>query len=202
MVPINKLALDEATVHSDKPSCWLRPVQAQTALPVMEERRRQVQQQLGQYGNHIGRFGREFVANTTELFEQVDALATVSIESMDAHPHQFVWRISVLPRLYTQAKDTIQQEMTAAATEGRPLRGPNSGRGASAGAKYSRLDSDIAAMQRDSSTYCDEPADTAAYSAWLQVRHAFRGWFLQCIAEDRCTAVDVICNAGTCRHST
>ena len=72
-----------------------------------------------------------------------------------------------------QAKDTIQLEMTAAATEGRPQRGPNSGRGASAGAKYSRLDSDIAAMQRDSSTYCDEPADTAAYSAWLQVRVAF-----------------------------
>ncbi len=46
-------------------------MQAQTALPVIEERRRQVQQQLGQYGSHIGRFGREFVANTTELFEQV-----------------------------------------------------------------------------------------------------------------------------------
>ena len=82
MVLINKLALDEATVYSDNSSCWLRPVQAQTALPVMEERRRQVQQQLGQYGNHIGRFGREFVANTTELFEQVDALATVSFEYM------------------------------------------------------------------------------------------------------------------------
>ena len=83
---------------------------------------------------------------------------------------------SNITSLYTQAKDTIQQEMTAAATEGRPQRGLNSGRGASAGAKYSRLDSDIAAMQRDSSTYCDEPADTAAYSAWLQVRVAFRAW--------------------------
>lgn len=49
----------------------LNDMQAQTALPVIEERRRQVQQQLGQYGSHIGRFGREFVANTTELFEQV-----------------------------------------------------------------------------------------------------------------------------------
>lgn len=68
-------------------ACSFCPVQAQTALPVMEERRRQVQQQLGQYGSHIGRFGREFVANTTELFEQVNALATVSLESTNASPH-------------------------------------------------------------------------------------------------------------------
>lgn len=68
-----------------------------------------------------------------------------------------------------QARDTIQQEMLAAAAEGRPRRGAAGGGAAAAGAKYSRLDSDIAAMQRDSSTYCDEPADTGAYSAWLQV---------------------------------
>ena len=32
--------------------------------------------------------------------------------------------------------------------------------------KYSRLDADISSMQRDSATYCDEPADTADYQAW------------------------------------
>lgn len=125
------VAVEHAVEHVEQ-----LPQHAQTALPVIEERRRQVQQQLGQYGSHIGRFGREFVANTTELFEQ--------------------------------ARDTIQQEMSAAAAEGRPRRVAAGGASATAGAKYSRLDSDIAAMQRDSSTYCDEPADTEAYHAWLQ----------------------------------
>lgn len=35
------------------------------------------------------------------------------------------------------------------------------------GAKYSRLDAEVAAMQRNSSTYCDEPEDHADYAAWL-----------------------------------
>lgn len=72
--------------------------------------------------------------------------------------------------IHSQARDTIQQEMSAAAAEGRPpRRGAAAAAGGAAGAKYSRLDSDTAAMQRDSSTYCDEPDDSAAYSAWLQV---------------------------------
>ena len=32
--------------------------------------------------------------------------------------------------------------------------------------KYSRLEADISSMQRDSATYCDEPADTVDYQAW------------------------------------
>lgn len=32
--------------------------------------------------------------------------------------------------------------------------------------KYSRLEADISSMQRDSATYCDEPADNADYQAW------------------------------------
>lgn len=34
-------------------------------------------------------------------------------------------------------------------------------------AKYSRLDADISAMQRNSSTYCDEPEDAVDYNSWL-----------------------------------
>jgi hypothetical protein len=36
-----------------------------------------------------------------------------------------------------------------------------------ANGKYSRYDSQVAAMQRDSGTYCDEPADAAAFAEWL-----------------------------------
>ena len=40
---------------------------------------------------------------------------------------------------------------------------------AAGGPKYSRLDSEVSAMQRNSATYCDEPQDAAEFAAWLQV---------------------------------
>ena len=48
----------------------IRPLRAQaaTALPVLEERRREVTTQLGQ---QLGRLGHGFVASTHDLFEQV-----------------------------------------------------------------------------------------------------------------------------------
>ena len=36
------------------------------------------------------------------------------------------------------------------------------------GPKYSRLDADISAMQRSSSTYCDQPEDSLDFEAWLK----------------------------------
>lgn len=36
--------------------------------------------------------------------------------------------------------------------------------------KYSRLEAEISAMQRNSSTYCDQPEDTDDFSKWLKVR--------------------------------
>ena len=41
------------------------------------------------------------------------------------------------------------------------------GGGGGAARKYSRLDAEVSAMQRNSSTYCDEPEDRAEYEAWL-----------------------------------
>ena len=34
-------------------------------------------------------------------------------------------------------------------------------------AKYSRLDAEISTMQRNSSTYCDEPEDTADFRVYV-----------------------------------
>lgn len=39
--------------------------------------------------------------------------------------------------------------------------------GAGGGARYSRLDAEISAMQRNSSTYCDEPEDGEDFRTWL-----------------------------------
>lgn len=76
-----------------------------------------------------------------------------------------------------QVKDAIQTELVQAgeSSSSRSRRGPRSSAAArgGSGAKYSRLDAEVAAMQRDSGTYCDEPTDAASYADWLKVSPAF-----------------------------
>ena len=83
-----------------------------------------------------------------------------------------------------QVRDAIQTELVQAGEAGssRSRRAPRSsgaGRGGS-GAKYSRLEAEVAAMQRDSSTYCDQPQDGAQFEDWLQVAPAL--WRALCCA--------------------
>lgn len=60
----------------------------------------------------------------------------------------------------------IQAEMNAVAAADAAA-GPRGAAGdGTAAAKFSRFDADVAAMQRDSSTYCDEPEDGEAFTAW------------------------------------
>jgi hypothetical protein len=60
----------------------------------------------------------------------------------------------------------IQAEMNAVAAAD-AVAGPRGGDASTSGAaKFSRFDADVAAMQRDSSTYCDEPEDAEAFAAW------------------------------------
>lgn len=66
--------------------------------------------------------------------------------------------------IYEQVRDTVVEELSAH-DKGKGRTKRQGSRPLSKG-KYSRLDADISSMQRDSATYCDEPADTAAYQAW------------------------------------
>lgn len=61
-------------------------------------------------------------------------------------------------------RDTVLEELSAN-DSGKAKMKRQASRPLSKG-KYSRLDADISSMQRDSTTYCDEPADTAHYQAW------------------------------------
>ena len=61
-------------------------------------------------------------------------------------------------------RDTVLEELSAS-DKGKANMKRQGSRPLSKG-KYSRLDADISSMQRDSATYCDEPADTADYQAW------------------------------------
>lgn len=66
--------------------------------------------------------------------------------------------------LFDQVRDTVVEELSASDKTKTKMRRQGSrplGKG-----KYSRLEADISSMQRDSATYCDEPADTADYQAW------------------------------------
>ena len=66
--------------------------------------------------------------------------------------------------IFTQVRDTVVEELSASdKAKGRAKR---QGSRPVIKGKYSRLEADISSMQRDSATYCDEPADTADYQAW------------------------------------
>ncbi|KAI7842825.1 hypothetical protein COHA_003571 [Chlorella ohadii] len=70
--------------------------------------------------------------------------------------------------LFEQISHAVQNEM--ALTEQHVTGGQHGQTGAAGGAgqqRYSRFEADVAAMQRDSSTYCDEPEDTEEFEAWL-----------------------------------
>eukprot|EP00983_Pelagomonas_calceolata_P017212 539236-Pelagomonas_calceolata.AAC.1 len=74
-----------------------------------------------------------------------------------------------------QVRDAVESEIAVAAREtkrsgraGRSRLGATpAGHATSASAKYNRFEAEVAAMQHDSSTYCDEPADVEDYKQWL-----------------------------------
>jgi hypothetical protein len=79
-----------------------------------------------------------------------------------------------------QVSEAVQMEMEDKKQRKTRERKPRVARDptASVGAngKYSRYDSQVAAMQRDSGTYCDEPADAAAFAEWLAGASSTTRW--------------------------
>ncbi|EFJ40204.1 hypothetical protein VOLCADRAFT_121747 [Volvox carteri f. nagariensis] len=73
--------------------------------------------------------------------------------------------------LIDELKEGVETEIAAASREGkRAARGKSASSSTakltSAAAKYNRFEAEVAAMQRDSSTYCDEPDDAEDYARW------------------------------------
>ncbi|KAG2492450.1 hypothetical protein HYH03_009392 [Edaphochlamys debaryana] len=73
--------------------------------------------------------------------------------------------------LIAELREGVDTEITAAAREGkRAARGKagnaSTSKLASVQAKYNRFEAEVAAMQRDSSTYCDEPEDAEDFARW------------------------------------
>lgn len=74
--------------------------------------------------------------------------------------------------LFDQFSSTIQTELSAAHGGAKLPTGHKPPASISKdAAKFSRFEADVAAMQRDSSTYCDEPEDGGDFSRWLETFH-------------------------------
>eukprot|EP01024_Parvocaulis_polyphysoides_P007986 TRINITY_DN1234_c0_g2_i1.p1 TRINITY_DN1234_c0_g2~~TRINITY_DN1234_c0_g2_i1.p1 ORF type:complete len:473 (-),score=102.27 TRINITY_DN1234_c0_g2_i1:543-1961(-) len=115
------------------------PDSAVEALPVLRQQGEQVKQKLGVVGNQLSSFGQQLYAGTKEIIETV--------------------------------KDQVEKDIGEAAQSVRkPNRtvssNNNTSIGATTGAKYNRLQAEIASMQRDSSTYLEEPEDVDNFQQW------------------------------------
>ncbi|KAK9807324.1 hypothetical protein WJX73_001726 [Symbiochloris irregularis] len=102
-------------------------------------------QQLNQVGTWAGKFGSNVMSSTQKLFEQVQESINQELDGVDTYLNE-----------KTDKKGSHSRAASRSTSR------------SAAGTKYSRLDSEVAAMQRNSSTYCDEPADADDFQAWLQ----------------------------------
>ncbi|CAM6009178.1 unnamed protein product [Sphagnum balticum] len=108
------------------------------------------------------------VARLPLSLESTASVAQESLESVGQVVEDFgssVWRGTT--EIFAQVKEAVLSidEEAPAATPSDPLTAQLSG------GKYSRYEAQVRAMQRDSSTYCDEPKDLDEYEAWI---HSFR----------------------------
>ncbi|CAL8468843.1 g8384 [Coccomyxa elongata] len=101
----------------------------------------QVQEHFNKVGSKLRGLGTSVFTGTRELLEQVTDAISSELDSIEG--------------------------MAARNRPGAAHRSTARFAASGGSAKYSRLDAEVSAMQRNSSTYCDEPADAADYAAWL-----------------------------------
>ncbi|KAK9831470.1 hypothetical protein WJX81_008364 [Elliptochloris bilobata] len=100
-----------------------------------------VAQSLTQVSSKLRGFGASLLSGTTGLLEKVHDTISAELEGME-------------------------DQLTGRGRAGAPSSSARAASGAG-GARYSRLEAEVSAMQRNSGTYCDEPEDTSDYAAWL-----------------------------------
>ena len=104
--------------------------------------KQEVQESIEVLGSTIESFGKSILGGTTEILSQM--------------------------------KETVQQEMQAASIKHRQTqqemakakRSAGDGAGSKEDRRKKRYEDKVSAMQRDSSTYCDEPEDLEYYEVW------------------------------------
>jgi hypothetical protein len=101
---------------------------------------REASAKVGKTGKQLGAMSQRFVNKTTDLFDNI----VNSIQEAND-----------INRLKSSKSKSLSL-----------LKGINTINNSSQ--RYSRLEADIAAMQRDSSTYCDQPEDAEQFQQWIQ----------------------------------
>mmetsp|Transcript_15600 Transcript_15600/g.21568 ORF Transcript_15600/g.21568 Transcript_15600/m.21568 type:complete len:435 (-) Transcript_15600:149-1453(-) len=98
-----------------------------------------VQKSFSTVGSQFTAFTASVVTGTNEMISQVQEAVNMEMENKKQKKTR-------------ERKSRVPRDTTALGANG----------------KYSRYESQVSAMQRDSSTYCDEPADKEDFQAWLQ----------------------------------
>eukprot|EP00898_Chlorokybus_atmophyticus_P001742 jgi/Chlat1/2569/Chrsp175S02414 len=142
-----------------------------------EEMLAQYQKDIIEFGRELQREGKSVVEKTStklpqlpNILENQAVTAQEQVEAMGRGLETFgssVFRGTT--EIFQQVREAVAMETEFKAKKTRPAR-PDRPVYAVSG-KYSRMHAEVSAMQRDSSTYCDEPEDAADYAAW---KEAFR----------------------------
>mmetsp|Transcript_28498 Transcript_28498/g.34629 ORF Transcript_28498/g.34629 Transcript_28498/m.34629 type:complete len:431 (+) Transcript_28498:285-1577(+) len=114
---------------------------AEAAIPELAAKSQVLATEVGdhleQVGTNIETFGKSIFTGTTEIFSQVREAVQMEMETKQ--------------KKKTRTKARNLRETATVGKDG----------------KYSRYEAQVSAMQRDSATYCDEPADVEDYNTWL-----------------------------------
>ncbi|WIA39698.1 hypothetical protein OEZ86_005761 [Tetradesmus obliquus] len=106
---------------------------------------------LASVGVSLVEFGKQLISGTKEVIDTVTEMVEGEIATATKEVPRFAAGGAA-------ARAGGNSSSSSAAARIASRRG--------AAARYSRFEAEVAAMQRDSSTYCDEPEDAADYAAW------------------------------------
>ncbi|CAI5478410.1 unnamed protein product [Closterium sp. Yama58-4] len=175
---------EEEETEAEQPSAfgaWNLGSLLQTIATKSEEVLREYKQELQEFGEGLKKETEELVETTastvSDLPSSLESGAQAAQSSLEGVGHTIeefgssLWKgTSEILASVKEAVAMVEEEVAANATGARP-RAPSAAAGLASAiprGKYSRYEALVSAMQRDSSTYCDEPEDTEDFAKWVE----------------------------------
>eukprot|EP00475_Leptophrys_vorax_P006811 TRINITY_DN14257_c0_g2_i2.p1 TRINITY_DN14257_c0_g2~~TRINITY_DN14257_c0_g2_i2.p1 ORF type:complete len:576 (-),score=113.32 TRINITY_DN14257_c0_g2_i2:270-1997(-) len=145
----------------------------QTIATKSEQVLREYGQELQDFGEGLKKETEELVETTASTVQELPSSLETGVEVAQSSLEEFgssIWKGTSEILAQVQEAVALVEEEVAANAAGRP-RGPPAPSFSAASisrGKYSRYEALVSAMQRDSSTYCDEPEDSEEFSKWQE----------------------------------
>ncbi|CAI5511603.1 unnamed protein product [Closterium sp. Naga37s-1] len=175
---------EEEETEEEQPSAfgtWNLGSLLQTIATKSEEVLREYKQELQEFGEGLKKETEELVETTattvSDLPSSLESGAQVAQSSLEGVGHSIeefgssLWKgTTEILASVKEAVAMVEEEVAANAAGARP-RAPSAAAGLASAiprGKYSRYEALVSAMQRDSSTYCDEPEDTEDFAKWVE----------------------------------